>query len=124
MIAIRTRDVLHFRLGTKSLQKDALGTLIRKFSHHFSAEELVKELERLTPIRNHVAHEALIVYASNEPFDLHYMARERARVQKCTREAVACYKLLAEHMARMDELLRAEVDKLEAAERKQLDLLD
>jgi hypothetical protein len=127
LIAIRTLDLLDFKLDRnsleKELQRDALGTLVRKYSRYFDAENLAKELGRLTPVRNHIAHTALNLYASAEPYDVHYMDRERTRIQTCQQEVTACAKLLSEHSRRLTDTLRAELDKLEQAKRRQLDLL-
>lgn len=114
IIRIRTAGVLQFKLDDDSLAKDALGTLVRKFSELIEDHELVENLKRLAPIRNHVAHEALLVSA-DEPEEVEFLVAEKPRVDEHRKQANECMTRLVDHMHHLSGLLDTEIEKLEQA---------
>jgi hypothetical protein len=79
LIRLRTGDVLAYTLDYMSLEKDSLGKLIQKFATIFDDAGLVSRLQKLAPMRNHCAHQALLV--STEKFEnLKSLDEERERL--------------------------------------------
>lgn len=57
----KTKGVIPFKYDGTWIDKDSLGTLINKFEKMNSNQVLIKELKRLKPYRDKIAHKGLLI---------------------------------------------------------------
>jgi len=67
LIRFRLNKQVPFRLDYNSLEKDALGTLVTKFSQLSDKADLIAALRALVPKRNQCAHKGFLTSSYNVP---------------------------------------------------------
>ncbi len=100
----RVKHVFPFELGPESVEKDALGTLIHKFSTMTSDNELVAELKALAPSRNSVAHRGFLEMAARR-HDMDALSggsAELGRLKERTSEAFEKIRVAATRLSSVD----------------------
>jgi hypothetical protein len=105
---------VRFGLNRASLEKDALGTLVKKYSHLSPNEDLVANLKSLVGERNQCAHRSFVL-SIEEQNDIQFLEGEVARMVALKVRTKSCVELLhtefAQFAARFQEPLQATAER-------------
>lgn len=87
----RTKDVIPYKYNRKWVNNDTLGKLIKKFEKINDNKELIKEIKRLTPYRNKVAHQGLLISVDewNNSFQMAIQTAQLGSLRDETRKVLS-----------------------------------
>lgn len=93
LIRDRLADTIPFKLDEESLQKDALGKLIEKFSQVSANQNLVETMKALVPQRNKCAHRGFLAIF-RKVSNVAEIEKARLELEGLKKETSACFESL------------------------------
>jgi len=89
LIRTKMHGILPFKLSRRNLTKDALGKLLDKYEQLSDRADLVKEIRSLQAVRNHCAHQGLLL-TSEEQNDGTFLASEIGKLTALRERTRTC----------------------------------
>jgi hypothetical protein len=103
IISLRIPKEITFKYGYNDLQKDSLGTLLRKFKKFSANDLLIQKLGSIVKDRNYCAHQAyLLTYKQQK--NPGYLAAEIRKMGKIIAKAESCRELLSAELSELERI--------------------
>jgi len=100
LIQKSVKDVFHYSVREKEIEKMPLGRLIDEFSRRSNRKDIVQVLRKLNKLRNEIAHSAYIL-TIEEQKDKEKLQHYSDKLKNIVEAVKACMKQLARENARI-----------------------